>query len=63
MSRVKLFVGNPCGGIHCKDPTCENCTAWSPCIYYGEGYKEIKLPKWKWLVNLLYRIEVWLIER
>jgi hypothetical protein len=47
MSRVKPFVGNPCGSMHCKDPNCENCPAWNPVIYYGDDYKEIRLPRWK----------------
>lgn len=62
MFNIKPFIGNPCGSMHCKNPDCESCPGWSPCIYYGEDYKEIRLPRWKWLVNLLYRIEGWLIE-
>jgi hypothetical protein len=59
---MKPFVGNPCGSMYCTDPECENCPGWNPVIYYGEDYKEIRLPKWKWLVNLLYKIEGLLLK-
>ena len=54
---MKLFMGNPCGFGNCKSGCCEKCYHWHPCIYYGKSYKEFRLPKWKWLVNTLYRIE------
>ena len=67
---VKPFMGNPCGAMHCMSADCENCKLWSPCIYYrvnykkhGTDYREIKLPKWKWLVNLLYKIEGKVLQR
>ena len=58
---MKPFVGNPCGHGHCKRDDCENCPGWTPVIYIGKNYKQIRLPRWNWLVELLYRIEGWLI--
>lgn len=56
------FMGNPCMHGHCMREDCENCSAWTPCIYYGKKNKYIKLPKWKWLVTFLYQIEHLLIK-
>lgn len=58
---MRPFMGNPCGYGYCMREDCESCPSWHPCIYYGKDYKEIKLPKWNWLVTLLYQIEHWLI--
>lgn len=55
-------MGNPCGYGNCKRDNCEECNAWKPVIYIGKHYKEIKLPKWKWLIKLLYQLERWLIK-
>ena len=60
---MRPFVGNPCMHGNCMRTDCENCSVWTPVIYIGKNYKIIKLPKWNWLVNLLYRIEHWLLER
>jgi hypothetical protein len=62
MNKIKPFMGNPCGFGHCLSDQCDRCPHWSPCIYYGKHYKQVKLPRWNWLVNLLYRIEVYLLE-
>lgn len=59
---IEPFVGNPCGYGHCMRTDCEKCPAWKPVIYIGKRYKEIKLPKWKWLIMLLYQLEYWLME-
>ena len=60
---MRPFVGNPCMHGNCMRTDCEQCPAWTPVIYIGKKYKIIKLPKWNWLVNSLYRIEHWLLER
>ena len=54
---MRPFLGNPCGYGHCMEARCEKCPHWKPVIYVGKKYKEIRLPKWDWLVSLLYRIE------
>ena len=55
---MKPFIGNPCGFGNCLSAECEKCRYWAPCIYiyFGKNYKRIKLPKWPWLINLLYEI-------
>ena len=58
---MRPFIGNPCGHGYCKRDDCEKCPGWTPVIYVGKKYRQIKLPKWNWLVMLLYRIEGWLI--
>ena len=58
---MKPFMGNPCGHGYCKRADCENCPDWTPVIYVGKNYKRLKLPRWNWLVELLYRIEEKLI--
>ena len=58
---MRPFMGNPCGYGNCMDGCCEKCRYWRPVIYIGKNYKEIRLPKWNWLVSLLYRIEEKLI--
>jgi hypothetical protein len=58
---IKPFMGNPCGYGNCLDGNCDRCKHWSPCIYVGKTFKRIKLPKWKWLVNMLYKIEMKLL--
>ena len=60
---MRPFVGNPCMYGNCMRTDCEQCPAWTPVIYIGKKYKIIKLPKWNWLVNSLYRIEHWLLEK
>lgn len=60
---MRPFIGNPCMRGNCMRTDCEQCPAWTPVIYIGKKYKIIKLPKWNWLVNSLYRIEHWLLER
>ena len=60
---MRPFVGNPCMHGNCMRTDCEQCPAWTPVIYIGKRYKIIKLPKWNWLVNSLYKIEHWLLER
>lgn len=60
---MRPFMGNPCMHGNCMSAECEHCSAWAPVIYIGKNYKIIKLPRWNWLVNLLYRIEHWLLER
>ena len=60
---MRPFVGNPCMHGNCMRTDCEQCPAWTPVIYIGKKHKIIKLPKWNWLVNSLYRIEHWLLER
>ena len=54
---MKPFIGNPCGYGNCRRTDCEKCPAWKPVIYFGKNYRQIRLPKWNWLVMLLYRIE------
>ena len=54
---MRPFIGNPCGYGHCMRTDCENCPAWKPVIYIGKNYRELRLPRWNWLVTLLYRIE------
>ena len=56
---MKLFIGNPCGFVYCMRADCEKCRYWSPCIYFGKSYRKIKLPKWPWLLNLLYEVTGW----
>lgn len=58
---MKPFMGNPCSYGNCRRADCEKCHAWKPVIYIGKNYKELRLPKWNWLVTLLYRIEEKLI--
>lgn len=60
---MRPFVGNPCGYGFCKRDDCENCWHWKPVIYIGKNYYPIKLPRWNWLVNLLYKAENWLLTR
>ena len=60
---IKPFVGNNCGFGNCLDGCCEKCRFWNPCIYFGKTYRYIKLPRWVWLANLLYKIEASLLER
>lgn len=60
---MRPFVGNPCMHGNCMRTDCEQCPSWTPVIYIGKKYKTIKLPRWNWLVSLLYRIEHWLLER
>lgn len=60
---MRPFIGNPCGYGNCLNNQCDKCKYWSPCIYYGKKYKQIKLPKWPWLINFLYKLEHWLICR
>lgn len=59
---MRSFMGNPCGYGNCRREDCENCSAWMPCIYYGKKDKYIKLPRWKWLVTLLYQTEYLLMK-
>lgn len=59
---MKPFIGNPCMYGHCMRTDCENCSAWSPCIYLNDYKWKIKLPRWNWVVNNLYRLEGWLIK-
>ena len=56
---MKLFIGNPCGFGNCLGVNCEKCRYWSPCIYFGKRAKQLNLPKWPWLVNMLYKISGW----
>ena len=58
---MRPFMGNPCGYGNCMRADCENCKAWKPVIYIGKNYKQIRLPRWNWLVTLLYRLEEKLI--
>lgn len=48
---MKIFMGNLCGYGYCMKDDCESCPHWTPTIF------NIKLPKWKWLIRLFYRIE------
>lgn len=54
---MRPFMGNPCGYGNCREADCEKCRHWKPVVYIGKNYKELKLPKWNWLVSMLYRIE------
>lgn len=52
-----MKIGNPCGMGNCKSNRCADCAWWKPCIYLGKNNRAFKLPRWLWLVMLLYRIE------
>lgn len=54
---MKPFIGNHCGYGLCMRTDCEKCPAWKPVIYIGKNYRALRLPKWNWLIDLLYRIE------
>ena len=59
---MKPFIGNPCMHGLCMRADCEDCPDWSPCIYFNDYKWKIRLPKWSWLVNQLYRLEGWLLK-
>ena len=54
---MRPFMGNLCGFGNCRSNSCEKCYHWNPCIYIGKSHRQFKLPKWRWLINLLYKIE------
>ena len=53
---MKPFIGNICGYGNCLNGQCDKCPHWKPIIFLKNN-KQIKLPKWPWLINILYSIE------
>lgn len=53
MRYFKPFMRNKCGYPNCQR-TCEKCKLYKPYFYF------IRVPKW--LANILYNIEYWLIN-
>ena len=54
MRHFKPFMRNKCGYFNCQNDKCIKCKFYKPYFYF------IRIPKW--LANILYNIEYWLIN-
>lgn len=54
MRYFKPFMRNKCSYPNCQNDKCVKCKFYKPYFYF------IRVPKW--LANILYNIEYWLIN-